>query len=68
MSPDPVTPSLNIREMREKWMRYDDRLQEGDGGGSLVGASFIIATTGVSDVLYLLNVLEGALEIDDDEL
>lgn len=65
-APEPVT--LNVVEMRRKWEAYAERLQEGDGGGSLIGASFIIAKSGVTDVLRLLDVLEGALEMDDDEI
>jgi hypothetical protein len=50
-----TTPTL--KELREKWDRYDARLSagDGDGDGSLVGASFIIARSGVTDVRALLD-------------
>ena len=41
-------------EMRAKWQRYGARLARDDGDGSLVGAAFIIAKTGVTDVEVLL--------------
>ena len=46
--------------MRSKWNRYDQRLREDDGDGSLVGASFIIAKSGVTDVRALLDRLDAA--------
>lgn len=45
-------------EMRAKWERYGERLKDGDDGGSLLGASFIIARSGVTDVLLLLDEIE----------
>lgn len=47
--------------MRRKWERYGKRLQEDDGDGSLIGAPFIIAESGVTDVLALLASLDAAL-------
>lgn len=57
-----VSVVTDKRELRAKWQRYDARLTEltnGESeGGSLIGASFIIARTGVSDVLALLDTLD----------
>ena len=62
--PDPTpTPGFSpeaIAELRSKWERYADRLREGDGGGSLVGAAYIIAKTAVADIPALLAALEAA--------
>jgi len=45
-----------LAEMRQKWEAFGSRLKEGDGvEGSLIGASFIIARSGVTDVLALLD-------------
>jgi hypothetical protein len=43
-----------FQELRAKWQRYGARLARDDGDGSLVGAAFIIAKTGVTDVEVLL--------------
>jgi hypothetical protein len=46
-------------ELRAKWERFDARLSEGETeGGSLLGASFIIARTGVADVMALLDEID----------
>lgn len=55
----------SLVEMRAKWEGYGERLSEGDGNGSLLGASYIIARTAVTDILELLDLLEGALEATD---
>jgi hypothetical protein len=45
-----------LAQMRQKWEAFGSRLKEGDGvEGSLIGASFIIARSGVTDVLALLD-------------
>lgn len=53
--------NYNLAEMRAKWERFDARLREGDGvEGSLMGASFIIARSAVTDVNELLDILDRA--------
>lgn len=44
-------------KLRAKWELYADRLRRGDDNGSLVGASFLIAKSGVTDVVVLLDRL-----------
>lgn len=61
-----IESRYDLGEMRSKWERYRDRLNEGDGAGSLIGASYIIAKSGVTDILELLDLLDGALESTDD--
>ena len=61
-----IEGSYDLAEMRAKWERYGARLKEGDADGSLVGAAFIIAKSGVTDMLELLDVLDGALEFTDE--
>lgn len=52
-----MTPN-EVVDMRAKWERYDARLKEVDGNGSIVGAAFIIAKTGVTDILAILDKME----------
>ena len=48
-----------IAEMQTKWKRYNARLHEGDGEGSLAGASYLIAISAVSDIARLIAIIEG---------
>jgi len=59
---------MDLKEMRRKWESYGELMNEGDNGGSLVGRSFIIARSGVNDVLKLLDFIERAFELEDDEV
>ena len=53
--------NYNLAEMRAKWERFDARLREGDDvEGSLMGASFLIARSAVTDVNELLDILDRA--------
>jgi len=61
-----IEGSYDLAKMRAKWERYGERLREGDNDGSLMGAAFIIARSGVTDMLELLDLLAGALESTDD--
>ena len=46
-------------EMRKKWAVYKERLESGhDVDGSLFGASYIIARSGVTDVNACLDEIE----------
>ena len=56
--------TLDLEEMRHKWERYGERLKEGDGDGSLVGASYIIATLAATDIPLLLDELKRLQEIE----
>ena len=49
---------MKIDEVRAKWERFNARLQEGDGDGSLMGAAFIIARSGVTDVRRLCDEID----------
>lgn len=61
-----IEGTYDLAAMRTKWEAYRDRMDEGDNGGSIIGAAYIIARSGVSDMLELLDLLEGALESSDD--
>jgi hypothetical protein len=61
-----IDGSYDLAEMRAKWETFAARLQEGDEGGSLFGAAYIIARSGCTDIIELLDLLEGALEATDD--
>lgn len=50
----------------DEWALFAARLQEGDGGGSLAGAAFIIASTACSDVPGLLEAVERLQEIETE--
>ena len=52
------TPDLEA--IRARLGMYQARLQEGDGDGSLVGALYIIAKSGFSDIASLLAALAAA--------
>ena len=54
--------------MRRKWERYGKRLQEDDGDGSLIGAPFIIAESGVTDVLALLAAVERVRLMEEENV
>ena len=49
---------VDLDEIRAKWKRYEDLLQEPEGDGSLIGRYFIIASTGLSDVTELCEEIE----------
>lgn len=53
---------MNTSEEKAKWVRYGERLKDGDGDGSLIGASFIIAKTAVTEMPLALAVVEAARE------
>ncbi len=55
-----IEGTTDLREMRAKWERYAERLTTGDEGGSLIGAAYIIARSGVTDVLQLLDLIDAA--------
>lgn len=61
-----IEGTYDLAEMRAKWLRYGERLGESHGDGSIIGAAYIIAKSGVTDMLELLDLLEGALEATDD--
>ena len=63
---DEIEGSYSLREMREKWETYGRLLAEPERDGSMLGRCYIIARSGVTDVLELLDLLEGALESTDD--
>ena len=60
-----IEGSYDLADMRAKWEDYRDRMSQADGEGSIVGASFIIAKTACTDMLELLDLLDGALESSD---
>ena len=52
-------PTIDPAELRSKWAAYGARLREGDGvTGSLMGAAFIIARSGCTDVSLLADRIE----------
>jgi hypothetical protein len=63
---EPIESRYDLAEMRAKWERYGAMLTEPEGEGSMLGRTFIIARSGVTDMLALLDLLEGALESTDD--
>jgi hypothetical protein len=48
----------DTQHYRDKWATYDARLKEGDGNGSLMGACFIIAKSGVTDIYALCDRID----------
>lgn len=48
---------LDYEQLRPTWTAYAARMEEGDGEGSIVGASFIIAKSAPPTVIALLDAL-----------
>lgn len=59
-----IEGSYDVDQMRRKWERYKILLAEPEGDGSMLGRFYIIARSGVHDILELLDVLAGALEME----
>lgn len=54
----------DLTEMRAKWERYGVLLSEPEREGSMLGRAFIIARSGVTDVLALLDELNRLHEVE----
>jgi hypothetical protein len=55
----------DTQHYRDKWATYDARLKEGDGNGSLMGACFIIAKSGVTDINALCDRIDALERLAD---
>lgn len=49
---------IDTNEMRRKWAGYQSRMDEGDGGGSLLGALYIIGRSAVTDIGALCDWID----------
>ena len=51
---------MSIESIERRLSMYDSRMEEGDGDGSLIGATFIIAKARGADIRALLEIAKAA--------